>query len=139
VRLLIETAMRRGELLGLAWDRVDLKERMAYLPDTKSGEPREVPLTTRAVRVFHGLRRTASSDVFPITENTLKNAYERACRKAKIVDLRMHDLRHEATSRLFETTTMRDSEVALVTGHKTLAMLKRYTHLRAKDIRDKLP
>jgi integrase len=139
VRLLIETAMRRGELLGLAWDRVDLKERIAYLPDTKTGEPREVPLSTRAKLVLSGLRRTASGDVFPITENTLKNAFERACRKAKIVNLRMHDLRHEATSRLFENTTMRDSEVAFVTGHKTLAMLKRYTHLRAKDIRHKLP
>jgi integrase len=139
VRLLIETAMRRGELLSLTWACVDLKERIVYLPDTKTGEPRDVPLSTRAVKVLTALRRTASGDAFPITENTLKNAFERACRKAKIVNLRMHDLRHEATSRLFEKTTMRDSEVAFVTGHKTLAMLKRYTHLRAKDIRDKLP
>ena len=57
----------------------------------------------------------------------------RACKRADIEDLRLHDLRHEATSRLFEKG-LNPMQVAAITGHKTLQMLKRYTHLRAEDL-----
>ena len=75
--------------------------------------------------------------VFPIAVETVKKSYHRAVERAGIDDLRFHDLRHEATSRFFEKNfdTM---EVAAITGHKTLAMLKRYTHLRAADLARKL-
>jgi len=53
-------------------------------------------------------------------------------------DLRFHDLRHEATSRLFEKGVFDSMEVASITGHKTLQMLKRYTHLRAEDLAKKM-
>jgi site-specific recombinase XerD len=55
-----------------------------------------------------------------------------------LVDLRFHDCRHEATSRLFERGVFDSMEVASITGHKTLAMLKRYTHLKSEDLAKKL-
>lgn len=61
----------------------------------------------------------------------------RACERAGIEDFHFHDLRHEATSRLFEKG-LNPLEVASITGHKTLQMLKRYTHLRAEDLARKL-
>ena len=75
--------------------------------------------------------------VFPIAAETVKKAYHAAVERAGIEDLRFHDLRHEATSRFFERG-LDMMEVAAITGHKTLAMLKRYTHLRAADLARKL-
>ena len=67
----------------------------------------------------------------------MKRAYIRACKRADIENLHFHDLRHEATSRLFEMG-LNPMEVAAITGHKTLQMLKRYTHLNAADLARKL-
>jgi len=64
-------------------------------------------------------------------------AFARVCQRANIQDLRFYDLRHEATSRLFEKG-FNMMEVASITGHKELSMLKRYTHLRAKDLAKRL-
>ena len=77
-------------------------------------------------RVFGGLTRDA-----------LKQSFKRAVRRAGISGLRFHDLRHEATSRFFEKG-LNVMEVASVTGHKTLQMLKRYTHLSAGDLASRL-
>jgi integrase len=69
----------------------------------------------------------------------MSQAFERACEphRANVEGVRFHDLRHEATSRLFEKG-LNLMEVAAITGHKTLDMLKRYTHLRAEDLAKKL-
>ena len=75
--------------------------------------------------------------VFPLLCEALKSAWRRACSRAGIIDLRFLDLRHEATSRLFEKS-LNMIEVAAITGHKDLRMLQRYTHLRAKDLALKL-
>jgi integrase len=64
---------------------------------------------------------------------TISQAFERVCQAASIESLAFHDLRHEATSRLFEKG-LNPMQVAAITGHKTLQMLKRYTHLRAEDL-----
>ena len=61
----------------------------------------------------------------------------RAIRRAVIENLRFHDLRHEATTRLFEKG-LNIMEVASITGHKDLRMLRRYTHLKAEDLARKL-
>ncbi|WP_202943201.1 integrase [Thiobacillus denitrificans] len=137
-RLGIETAMRRGELLGLAWDDVDLKNRVAELRDTKNGEGRRVPLSRAAIKVLRALPRPHKGPVLPIGASALRGAWGRAKEKVGIKDLRIHDLRHEATSRLFEKGVFDSMEVASITGHKTLQMLKRYTHLRAEDLAKKL-
>jgi integrase len=92
-----------------------------------------VPLSIRAVEILKGVQSPREGRVFPIGADAVTRAFDRACRKAGIEDLRFHDQRHEATSRLFEKG-LNVMEVASVTGHKTLQMLKRYTHLRPEDI-----
>ena len=138
VALAIETGMRRGELLGLLWDNVDLERRTAFLPVTKNGESRGVPLSSRAVAVLRTLPPSTNGCVFgELTREALKQSFKRAVRRAGIAGLRLHDLRHEATSRFFEKG-LNVMEVASVTGHKTLQMLKRYTHLSATDLATRL-
>jgi integrase len=137
VRLALATAMRRGELLSLTWDNIDLKRRVAYLPKTKNGDPRSVPLSSQAVAVLQELPRSIDDRVFPITANTLKLAFVRAVIRAEINDFHFHDLRHEATSNLAEKLP-NVIELAAVTGHKDLRMLKRYYHPRAEDLAKKL-
>ena len=78
-----------------------LDRRTAYLEDTKNGEARTVPLSTAAVQIVKQLPRD-DEYVFPITASSLKQGFERAVKRAGIADFRFHDLRHEATSRLFE-------------------------------------
>ncbi|GAB1369912.1 site-specific integrase [Azonexus hydrophilus] len=140
----LETAMRRSELLSLEWKNVDLKKRVAYLETTKNGESRAVPLSSRAVAVLEGLKEGKDGvqalpvgKVFRTTEAALKKAFERACERAGIDDFHFHDLRHEATSRLAERLPNL-IELAAVTGHKDLRMLKRYYPPRAEDLARKL-
>jgi integrase len=73
-----------------------------------------------------------------MAEDSITQAFGRICQRCGIDDLRFHDLRHEATSRLFENPEFGMMEVAAITGHKTLIMLKRYTHLRAEDLAAKM-
>ena len=138
VQLALETAMRQGELLRLRWEHIDLNHRTAHLPDTKNGEARTVPLSSTPVAVLRTLPRALHGDIFPsVTTEAVKRSYMRATRRAGIVDLRFHDLRHEATTRLFEKG-LNIMEVASITGHKDLRMLRRYTHLKAEDLARKL-
>ena len=139
IALAIETAMRAGELRTLKWSNIDLEKRTAMLPDTKNGERRLVPLSSRAVEVLEGLAAQATGDdLFPdMSTANLSYRFRTLCRQQGVAGLRFHDLRHEATSRLFELG-LNPMEVAAITGHKTLAMLKRYTHLRAEDLAAKL-
>lgn len=137
VIMAIETAMRRGEMLSLRWNDVFLGERFVRLHDTKNGEARDVPLSSRAVATLNNLPRHESGRVFPITGEALKRVFIRACGRAGIEDLRYHDLRHEATCRLSERLD-NILELSSVTGHKTVQMLKRYYHPRATDLAKKL-
>lgn len=137
VVLALETAMRRSELLALRWSDVFLSDRFVRLHDTKNGEARDVPLSTRAHSVLAGLPRHISGRVFPITADAVKKAFTRAVERAGLGDFHFHDLRHEATSRLAERLD-NVLELSAVTGHKTLTMLKRYYHPRAKDLARKL-
>ena len=137
VQLAIETAMRQGELLALAWDNVNLKAQTAHLEDTKNGESRTVPLSSRAVAVLEALPSKHEGRVFQLTAQAVKLAWKRVTKRAGLEDLRFHDLRHEATSRLAEKLPNL-IELAVVTGHKDLRMLKRYYHPRATDLAKKL-
>ena len=160
VRFALETGMRQGEILGLEWKHVDLKRRTAHLPETKNGTARTVPLSSVAVAVLEAVARPIKGGkVFPTSESAFKQAWQKAVRRARkayekelkaagvadnviqadshLTDLHFHDLRHEATSRLFEKG-LDVMEVASITGHKTLQMLKRYTHLKAEKLAKKL-
>lgn len=155
VQVAIETAMRQGELLALRWENVNLKDRTAHLPDTKNGEERTVPLSSTAIALLRSLPRSIEGRVFPLSADAAKRAWTRALRRARkryeaqcaandrlpasgfLANLRFHDLRHEATSRLAEKLPNL-IELAAVTGHKDLRMLKRYYHPRAIDLAKKL-
>ncbi len=128
-----ETAMRQGELLALSWDNIDLSIPSALLPETKNGSSRTVPLSKRAVQILKQLPRQISGQVFPLSKDAVKKAWARATKRAGIVDLHFHDLRHEATSRLAEKVT-NVLMLASITGHKDLKMLKRYYHPKVEDL-----
>jgi integrase len=129
----IETAMRRGEIAAMRWDHLDRKARVLLIPETKTGTPRRVPLSTAALGVLDRLPRRIDGRVWGMRPDSISQAFERVCKAAGVEGLTFHDLRHEATSRLFEKG-LNPMEVAAITGHKTLQMLKRYTHLRAEDL-----
>ena len=129
----IETAMRRGEIAAMRWDHLDRKARVLLIPETKTGTPRRVPLSTAALGVLDGLPRRINGRVWGMRPDSISQAFERVCKAAGVEGLTFHDLRHEATSRLFEKG-LNPMEVAAITGHTTLQMLKRYTHLRAEDL-----
>ncbi len=143
--------MRRSEIAGMTWDLVDLKKRTVTLLNTKIGEKRIVPLSTEAGRVLSNLPRRLDGNVWGVESVSITHAfvrviararkvYEKECHEkgvkpdpAFLVDLTFHDLRHEATSRLFELG-LDATKVKNITGHKTYSMLARYTHLKAEDI-----
>jgi integrase len=156
ITLAVETSMRLGELIGLEWKRIDLAQRTAHLIDTKNGESRTVALSRAALAAVNSLPRRIDGRVFAWTTS---QGFERSWRLCKaralaayqancaadgekpdpafLADLRFHDLRHEATSRLFEKG-LGVMEVASMTGHKSLSMLKRYTHIEAAKLAKKL-
>ncbi|MFO7761826.1 MAG: tyrosine-type recombinase/integrase [Desulfobia sp.] len=138
----LETAMRRGEIAELTWENVDLKRRKAHLPATKNGEARDVPLSSPALTILKELipDKTVpiSGNVFGISKDRITHGFWETCQKAGIEDLRFHDLRHEATSRLFENTDLDVMEIRAITGHKNMQMLARYSHLRTHRLADRL-
>jgi integrase len=135
--LALETAMRRGELLSLRWDNIDYSERTAYLQLTKNGDSRTVPLSGRAIKTLQTLPISIDGRVLPINFAALENNFKRARERAKLENLRIHDLRHTAVTRLAEKLPNL-MELSAVSGHRSLAMLKRYYHPRAEDIARKL-
>jgi integrase len=139
VELAVETAMRRGELLNARWTDVSFEKRTMHVPVTKNGYARTIPLSGAAMARLRDLRDLGSSSerLLPITENTAKMAWKRVVTRARLIDLRFHDLRHEAISRFFEKG-LNVPEVALISGHRDPRMLFRYTHPRAEDVAAKL-
>lgn len=136
--LALETAMRQGEILSLRWEHVDIHLGIAHLPMTKNGTARDVPLSFRARQALKAFSGPLRGPVFGYTSNGFKSAWRVTLAALAIEDLHFHDLRHEAVSRLFELGTLNVMEVAAISGHKSLNMLKRYTHLRATQLVSKL-
>jgi len=140
----IETSLRRSEVSAITPARTNFVERWVEVQrenmlhgDLKGGT-RRVALSSRAVAILKSLQpKDAVSPWFGVSPRTLSAAVVRARRKLGIDDLRLHDLRHEATSALFEKG-LSPIEVSTMTGHKTLATLKRYTHPDVTDIAKKL-
>lgn len=137
VVLALETAMRRGELLAMQWENIDLDSQTVILPLTKNGTARIVPLSRKAVATLRELQTNKNGPVFPISFMTMNNCFVHACKRAGIVGLRFHDLRHTATTTL-ATKLPNVIELAAVTGHQTIQMLKRYYHPKAEVLAQKL-
>jgi integrase len=137
VQLSLATAMRRGELLSLRWEHVDLQNRTAFLSDTKNGESRTVPLSSTAIHVLAGLPRHISGVVIPVKFFTLDAAFKRARKRAGLDDVRFHDLRRTAITRMSEKIP-NVIELAAVSGHKSLMVLKLYYRPTASELARKL-
>ena len=132
----IRTGMRRGEMLNLQRGHLDYPGKTLYIPLTKTDKPRRIPLSVEvADRIAK--RLALSTYAFVIKPITVSHGFKHIVRRAGYEDIRLHDLRHEATSRLFERG-WRVEEVQLVTGHSDLKSLMRYTHLRPEELAKKL-
>lgn len=150
IELSIETGMRQSEVLGIEWNDVHTKEKYIQLNDTKSGDPRQVPLSPRAIKILDGMVRPIKSErVFKVTQDALIRGFNQACKLAIedkkdnkdikfgfMDNLKFHDLRHEAASRW--ATRLQAQELCKMFGWKTMQMALRYYHPTALSIADKL-
>ena len=134
----IETAMRQGEIVGMEWRHVNWLDHTVYLPDTKNGTARLVPLSVRAEEALQRQQARGTGKegkVWKYTNDGLRASYTKAIKRAGIAGLTFHDLRHEATSRLCEKG-LPIMTVQAITGHKSTQMMKRYTHISGKVLVD---
>lgn len=151
--LALESAMRMRECYTLYIQQISLKKKTIHLDRTKNGDSRQVPLTSTALALLSGYMKNHAQQIkerdgrlFPfwngdLDENVLDTTTSEVSRifrnvftAAEIVDLHFHDLRHEATCRLYERTTLSDVLIAKITGHRNLRMLLRYASLRGSDL-----
>ncbi len=154
IRFALETGMRRSEIISMRWEYVDLSRRTVFIPEVKDAKvvrSRSVPLSSAAVDILKSLPRQLDGRVWTLSTSFVTTGFGRVVKTARVTyiegcqkegqqtepgylaNLRFHDLRHEATSRFFERG-LNPMQVAAITGHKTLQMLKRYTHLKAEDL-----
>ncbi len=133
----LESAMRRGEILGLRWERINLEKRTAFIPLTKNGESRTVPLSLAAIDILRQLPRNFNEQVFPVNPTTLSAAIDRARIKAQLSDFHFHDLRHMAITRMAEKLPNL-IKLSAVSGHRSLTMLKRYYHPNSEQLSQKI-
>ena len=138
VRLAIALGARQNEILSLHWKDVNKKRSIALLRETKNGDDRAVPLSSEALAVLNELPIDIGGKVFKVERMTLYHAFVAALKRAGLTDYTFHDLRHESLSRLSERGDLSMLEIASISGHKTLKMLQRYTHLHAEKLAKKL-
>ena len=134
----IETGMRLGEILTLKWN--DINNGLAVLKETKNGEIRYVPISKIANQVLMRIQKNENDDrvfYFWKTVSGFESSWQKFKKREGLVDLRFHDFRHEAISRMFEKG-MSHMEVSAISGHKSLLVLRKYTHLNIEYLRDKL-
>jgi integrase len=131
------TAMRLGEICSIAWTDVNYTDQTVIIRDRKDpiekeGNDQVMPILDDAWGIMLAQPKT-DKRIFPYQIGSVSSIFPRATKACKVVNLRFHDLRHEGTSQLFEMG-YGIHEVAVFTGHKDWSMLKRYVHLRAKDL-----
>ena len=135
VILAIETAMRRGEIIGLRHEMI--AGRVITLPDTKNGTVRKVPLSTRALAALSEMPHTLDRKVFSYTEHGCTQMFVKYCQRFDIKDLRFHDLRHHALTRMAENG-LNVIELKAISGHKCIQMLSRYVNININNLAGKL-
>lgn len=144
----LNTGMRRGEILGLAWEQVDLRHGYISLDDSKSGEGRQIPMNQTLIEMFSEMPRGFESkyvftnkDGDPLSD--IKHSFNHALRKAEIQNATLHTLRHTCASQMVMAGVDLTSVKELL-GHKSLTMTMRYSHLsqvhkkRSVDTLDKV-
>ncbi|KAA0911462.1 site-specific integrase [Pusillimonas sp. ANT_WB101] len=158
-RLAWHTAARLSELATLRWEYVDLQDGTAHFPITKNGLARTVPLAPGAISILERLKPKTKTPptgaIFDIRPDSISKRWTLAVKKARknyeahcieqglqadadwLTNVRFHDLRHSAVTRLAEHG-LSSLELAAISGHKSLSMLSRYTHIRAETLAVKL-
>ena len=136
IYLALKTGMRQSEIIRLRRSDIDFERSLIELRDTKNGDPRLVPLTQSVLRELKSFYHS-DEVVFPVTRSGLQNAFRKTLRRFDIENLRFHDLRHEAISTFFEQG-LSMPEVQLLSGHKTVEQLMRYSHAGIMKVKDKL-
>lgn len=147
LELLLETGMRESELLKTEWRDIDIIKRCIHLDDTKSGDPRDVPLSSRAITIIQAIPQPIKGGrLFKMSQDGLIRGFKKACKLAisnldKPIagfceNLKPHDLRHEAASRW--AGKLEAHELAKMFGWKTIQMAMRYYHPRVEDLAQKL-
>lgn len=134
----LNTGMRRGEMLNLTWDRIDLQQRIIQVINTKSGRNRAIPINSNLLKLLNELKMNRKNGYLfhnPRTGcpyRTVQRSFKNACRRAKIEGLRFHDLRHTFASRLIElgVDIVRVKELL---GHSTVKVTERYTHSSSEE------
>lgn len=148
----VESAMRLREQYTLTMDQVDLKRRTVFLDKTKNGDRRQVPLSTAAVAALQAYMATredgpylypwwggdTSQKALVTTSDELSKLFAKIFEHAGAKGLRLHDLRHEAVSRLFERTRLVEAQIMKIVGHRSHSMMLRYANLRGSDLADLL-
>jgi len=135
-QLALETAMRKGEILNLTWENVHLDRRFVHLPDTKTGKPRNVPLSTKAIELLTLMVPKQSGRVFVINSGSFDTLFRKLRKKAKVSGFTFHDTRHTATTRLANKFTL--LELARITGHTDPRSLMIYFNATAEELAAKL-
>lgn len=133
----LENAMRRGEILDLRWERINLEKRTAFIPLTNNGKSRTIPLSLAAIDILRQLPRNFNEQVFPVNTTTLSTAIDRARIKAQLSDFYLHDLRHMEITRIAEKLP-NFIELSAVSGHKSLTILKHYYHPNPEQLAQKI-
>lgn len=131
----IETGMRAGEIVGLCWSHVDLKKRVATLLETKNGTIRNVPLSPQAIDLLNKLP-DSNDNCFDISSQNLDALFRKVRDKAELKNLKFHDSRHEAVTRLSKKLDVLD--LARMIGHKNINMLMTYYNATAEELAKKL-
>lgn len=136
--LLIETAMRRGELAAITLDNIELSSRLITLRDTKNGDDRVIPISSKALTsIQYLIKHAKTSCLLNYKKEWLTEKFIAHCKSIGINNFRLHDLRHEGVSKLFEKG-LNMIEVSSISGHKDLSMLKRYTHINPTTLIDRI-
>ena len=133
VLMAITTGARRGELLNLCWNNIDIGKQTAYVLTSKNGEPKVLPLTNSVIEELQKFNRNDSSLIFCSEINPSKpyfffKQWKRVREEAELVEFRFHDLRHTTASYLAQNGATL-LEIADVLGHKQIEVTKRYAHL----------
>jgi len=160
--LALESAMRMREMFTLEMAQINFPQRTIFLTKTKNGDSRQVPMKNSAItslkRYLSSIKEqergmmsfTGKPRLFPWwdgnqTERSLKAAtslisrqFARIFDAAGCPDYHFHDLRHEATCRFYQTSSLTDLEISLITGHKDLRMLRRYANLRGSHLASRI-
>lgn len=139
IELAVALPRRREELTSMRWDDYDAKAHILHLRDTKHpSKPKDewVPVPVPAAKIIESLPHI-DERILPYKPDSVSSAFQRMAKRLGIVDLHLHDLRHEGITRLLEGG-MPLQEVAVISGHDSWATLKRYAHLDARAIAEKL-